>query len=131
MVNPIAFVRRAWFSWRNRCKTVRLESSAFMTAAMAQTYLYTLWRHFEPCKVCGKLTCRWAKRIDPPRNLSQEQQENYDRMMGILSMAHGGYPGYELAECPHCESIFYAARAKMPVFCPNCGTATERLEIIQ
>lgn len=71
--------------WRSRCKQVRMDSSFFLTAGMAQKYLWDLKNAYHECRVCGERTCRWAEKRKTPRIISPDEQERHDQMMHNLS----------------------------------------------
>jgi hypothetical protein len=83
-VNWLWLKNRMWAA-KHRCMDERRSSAFLRTAGAAQAYLHELYLWYEPCKVCGSLTCRWAVKRETVRVLTEEQQARYEWMMEELS----------------------------------------------
>jgi len=77
-------IKRAIWAWRNRCRKARMTSADLPTAALAQSYLTWLHRHYAPCRVCGTCWCRHARNRANPIELTYEQQEQKRRQLRLL-----------------------------------------------
>jgi hypothetical protein len=78
--NMLAYLKKLWFAWKFRCKQ-GMTSADLPTAGMAQSFLHWQYRHYDPCKVCGERSCRWAIKLNTPRELDEEHVAHFDNMM--------------------------------------------------
>jgi len=61
----IRWLRNRLWAWRHRCKRVRMLPGnlpgIYIPVSVIRHCADYLQRTYEPCKVCGELTCRWAE----------------------------------------------------------------------
>jgi hypothetical protein len=69
--------------WKTRCKSNKMHSGCLPTAYLAQHYLAEMRAKYEPCKVCGEWTCRWATER-PKEHFEFYFNKNMERLNSLI-----------------------------------------------